>query len=57
MLSEREIRILYELAPNTVEKAMSQVTIDVHVVEAEQQAKVFALVLGESYTAPKRAQR
>ncbi len=57
MLSEREVRILYESALNTVEKAMSQVTIDVHVVEAEQQAKAFALVLGESYIAPKRVQR
>ena len=57
MLSEREVRILYESALNTVEKAMDAVTIDVHVVEAEQQAKAFALVLGESYIAPKRVQR
>ena len=57
MLSEREVRILYESALSTVEKAMSQVTIDIHVVEAEQQAKAFALVLGEPYVAPKRIQR
>lgn len=57
MLTEREVRILYESALNTVEKAMNQVTIDVHVTEAEQQARAFALVLGQPYVAPKRVQR
>ena len=57
MLSEREVRILYESALNTVEKAMNEVTIDVHMVEAEQQARAFALVLEESYIAPKRTRR
>ena len=57
MLSEREVRILYESALNTVEKAMNAVTIDVHVVEAELQARAFALVLDEPYIAPKRVQR
>ena len=54
MLTEREIRILYNSARNVVEQAMTQVTIDVHAVEAEQQCKTFALVLGEEYVAPKR---
>jgi hypothetical protein len=57
MLSEREVRILYESALNTVEKAMDAVTIDVHVVEAELQAKAFALVLEEPYNAPKRPRK
>ena len=57
MLSEREVRILYESALNTVEKAVDAVTIDVHVVEAELQARAFALVLEEPYSAPKRTQR
>ena len=54
MLNEREVRLLYEAAQGVVEQAMTQVTIDVHVVEAEQQCKTFALVLGEKYVAPKR---
>lgn len=54
MLTEREIRILYNSARQVVEQAMQQVTIDVHVVEAEQQCKAFALVLEEKYIAPKR---
>ena len=54
ILTEREIRILYDSARNVVEQAMTQVTIDVHVVEAEQHCKTYAIVLGEKYVAPKR---
>lgn len=54
MLSEQEVRRLYESAQQTVENAMAQVTIDVHVVEAEQHCRAYAAVLGENYTAPKR---
>lgn len=54
MLSEKEIRRLYENAKLTVKHAMTEVTIDAHVVEAEQQCKTFALVLGEKYESPKR---
>ena len=54
MLSEREVRILYETAQATVVAGLDQVTIDAHVVEAEQHCKAFAAVLEEEYTAPKR---
>lgn len=54
MLTEREIRILFNSARQVVEQAMQQVTIDVLAVEAEQQCKAFALILEEEYVAPKR---
>jgi len=54
MLSEDKIRKLYESALTTVRQAMAEVTIDAHVVEAEQQAKILAVVLGERYETPKR---
>ena len=54
MLNERDIRILYKMALEVVERAMTQVTIDVHVVEAEQQCKAYAKVLEETYVAPRR---
>jgi len=55
MLTEKEVRNLYDKALSTVIRAMAEVTIDAHVVEAEQQAKAFALVLQEKYTPPKRS--
>lgn len=54
MLNERDVRILYKTALEVVERAMTQVTIDVHVVEAEQHCKILAAVLEEPYIAPKR---
>jgi len=55
MLTEESVRKLYEACKLTVELAMGEVTIDASVVEAEQQARAFAAVLGEKYTPPKRA--
>jgi len=55
MLEEKQVRKLYESALDTVRQAMAEVTIDAHIVEAEQQAKILAVVLGERYEAPKRS--
>jgi hypothetical protein len=55
MLSEREVRILYETAQATVVMGLTEVTIDVHTVEAEQHCKALAKVLEEEYVAPKRS--
>ena len=49
MLSEIEVRALYEACLQVVESGLIEVTIDAHVVEAEQQAKAFAMVLGQPY--------
>lgn len=54
MLTEPQVRKLYESARSTVERARHEITIDAHVVEAEQQAKAYAAVLGEKYVVPKR---
>lgn len=54
MLSEESVRKLYESCKRTVELAMGEVTIDAHAVEAEQQARAYAAVLGIRYDAPKR---
>ena len=54
MLNEKEVRILYDSAYKVIVQAMTQVTIDAHIVEAEQQCKAYALVLEEKYIAPKR---
>lgn len=54
MLDETQVRRLYESCKLTVELAMHEVTIDASVVEAEQQARAYAAVLGEKYTPPKR---
>jgi len=53
--TEAEVRKLYDTCRATVERAMHEVTIDALVVEAEQQARAYAAVLGEKYTAPRRA--
>jgi len=57
MLSEKAVRKLYDSARGVVERAMNEVTIDAIVVEAEQQARAFASVLGEKYVAPKRSRQ
>ena len=49
MLTEKEVRILYQTAREVVERAMTQVTIDVHVVEAEQHCKILAAILEEPF--------
>ena len=54
MLTEPEIRALYDGAQRVVASAMTEVTIDAHVVEAEQHCRAFAAVLEEKYTTPKR---
>jgi len=54
MLTESAVRKLYESCKLTVELAMGEVTIDAIVVEAEQQARAYASVLGEKYAPPKR---
>ena len=57
MLAETQVRTLYETAKSVVLRAMDEVTIDAHVTEAEQQAKAYAIVLGEKYAAPKRCRQ
>lgn len=54
MLSEEQIRRLYASARATVAQGMTEVTIDAHVVEAEQQARAYAAVLEEKYIPPRR---
>ena len=54
MLTEREVRILYDTARGAVEDAMAEVTIDRHVSEAEIEAWVLARVLGIKYDPPVR---
>jgi len=54
MLNEKEVLFLYNEAQDVVRNAMSQVTIDVHVIEAEQHCKAYAKILEIPYTAPKR---
>ena len=54
MLTEKEVRLLYEGLQKVVEHAMQHVTIDVHVVEAEQHCRAYAKVLQELYVVPQR---
>ena len=54
MLTEREVKILYDTARGTVVDAMAEVTIDRHVSEAEIEARVLARVLGIRYDPPVR---
>lgn len=57
MLTEREVRILYEMANGTVEDAMNEVTIDRHITEAEIEARTYARVLGFKYEPPVRKRK
>ena len=54
MLTEREVRILYDSARGVVVAASSEVTIDRHVAEAEEHAKAYARVSGVPYDPPIR---
>ena len=54
MLSEHEIKILYEMSRGIVHDAANEVTLDRHVAEAEIQAQAYAKVLGIKYEQPKR---
>jgi hypothetical protein len=57
MLTEREVKILYDTARGTVEDAMNEVTIDRHVSEAEIEAQTLARVLGTRYDPSVRMER
>lgn len=54
MLTEREVKILYDTACGVVIDALNEVTLDRHVAEAEIQAQAYAKVLGLKYEQPKR---
>ena len=52
MLSEHEIKIIYEVHRGIVHDAENEVTLDRHVVEAEIQAQILAKVLEIHYDPP-----
>ena len=54
LLSEKEVRELYISAREVVQAGLAEVTIDAHVVEAEQHCQAYARVLGEKYVPPQR---
>jgi len=54
MNDERSIRIKYESALNLIERAMTEVTLDVWTMELEIRAKTLAEILEIPYQPPQR---